>query len=87
MFLAHEKANHITADTAAKAVKDLFVGINDKGRCFFMMKRTKSFKITAGFFEGRVITNYLNNIAAFNDLIDDIIWDQSHKTYFRSLGQ
>ena len=50
MLLAHEKANRIAADTASETMEDLLVRIDHEGRCFFIMERTKSFKITAGFF-------------------------------------
>src|SRR5690349_1729318 len=46
-FQMHNKADDVSAGRASETMIDLFVGRDHERRRFFMMKRTKSFKIPA----------------------------------------
>ena len=58
----HHELEHISAHAAPKAVKDLFYGVDGKGRCLFLVKGAKTPEVDASFAQLDVVSDYLDDV-------------------------
>jgi len=62
----------------AKAVIKLFIGVDIKRGCFFLMERAASGVFLAFFFERHMGVNQLDEIGARQDIINKRFGDKTH---------
>ena len=71
IFDAPDKGNHIAPRTAAEAIKRLGIGVDDKRRRFFRMKRTKRLFSAALAAQRHIGSNHIFNVALLQKLLNE----------------
>jgi hypothetical protein len=73
----HEKAHGRTVSAAAEAMIETLAGTYRERRCFFVVERAASLEFTAGLLELYAASYYFNDICSRDQIIDEILRNQS----------
>ncbi len=71
----HHKADGIAVGTAAETVIELLLLTDGKRGAFFVMKRAASLVVLTGFLQSHTGVDQLDNVCAYQQIIDKGLWD------------